>query len=116
MKLGVRGRLLLAFLGISAFAVLAAIAAVYSFFKIGDALDLITEERVPVALIAQELSREAERMLAIGPAMLSATNLEEQEKLSDQMYVTSERLNERATIDQSAARRINKYRGRFHEF
>ena len=93
-KLGVRGRLLLAFLSISAFAVLAAIAAVYSFFKIGGALDLITEERVPVALIAQELSREAERMLAIGPAMLSATNLEEQEKLSDQMYVTSERLND----------------------
>jgi PAS domain-containing protein len=85
---------LLAFLGISAFAVLAAIAAVYSIFKIGGALDLITEERVPVALIAQELSREAERMLAVGPAMLSSTNLEEQEKLSDEMYVTSERLNE----------------------
>lgn len=93
-KFGVRGRLLLAFLGISAFAVLAAFAAVYSFFKIGNALDLITEERVPVALIAQELSREAERMLAIGPAMLSVTDLEEQEKLSEEMYVTSERLNE----------------------
>jgi len=90
----VRGRLLLAFFGISAFAVLAAIAGVYSFFKIGGALDLITEERVPVALIAQELSREAERMLAVGPAMLSSTDLEEQEELSAQMYVTSDRLNE----------------------
>ena len=69
-KFGVRGRLLLAFLSISAFAVLAAFAAVYSFSKIGNALDLITEERVPVALISQELSREAERMLAIGPTML----------------------------------------------
>ena len=57
-------------------------------------LDLITEERVPVALIAQELSREAERMLAMGPTMLSTTTLEEQDKLSDQMYATSDRLNE----------------------
>ncbi|MHC4091885.1 MAG: hypothetical protein ACYSVY_16740, partial [Planctomycetota bacterium] len=70
MRFGVRGRLLLAFFSISAFAVFAALAAVYSFFKIGGALDLITEERVPVALIAQELSRDAERMLAVGPAML----------------------------------------------
>ncbi len=93
-RFGVRGRLLLAFLGISAFVVLGAIAAVYSFFKIGGALDRITEERVPVALIAQELSREAERMLAVGPAMLSSTSLEEQEILSDQMYVTSEHLTE----------------------
>jgi signal transduction histidine kinase/DNA-binding response OmpR family regulator/HPt (histidine-containing phosphotransfer) domain-containing protein/methyl-accepting chemotaxis protein len=93
-RIGVRGRLLLAFLGISAFAVLGAFAAVYSFFKIDNALDLITEERVPVALIAQELSREAERMLAMGPTMLSTTTLDEQDKLSDQMYATSDRLTE----------------------
>lgn len=84
-RFGVRGRLLLAFLSITTFAVLAAIAAVYALIKIGGAFDLITEERVPTALIAQELSREAERLVAIGPAMLSSTTLEEQEKLSEDM-------------------------------
>ena len=94
IRLGVRGRLLFAFLGISAFAVFAAIAAVYSFSKIGDALNLITKDRVPVALTAQALSLEAERMIAVGPAMLGATSFEEQEILSAQMYDTSDRLSE----------------------
>ena len=72
--------------------VLAAVAAVISFVKIGDSLDTITKERVPVALIAQELSREAERILAVGPSMLSSTTLDEQNALSDEMYAISERL------------------------
>ena len=93
-RFGVRGRLLLAFLSITTFAVLAAIAAVYALVKIGGAFDLITEERVPVALIAQELSREAERLVAIGPAMLSSTTLDEQEKLSEDMYAVSDRVTE----------------------
>ncbi len=91
---GVRVRLLLAFLGITTFAVLAAIAAVYALVKIGGAFDLITEKRVPVALIAQELSREAERLVAVGPAMLSSTTVEEQEKLSEDMYALSDRVTE----------------------
>jgi adenylate cyclase len=62
--LGVRGRLLLAFFGISAFAVLGAGVAFYSFHRIDDALALITQRRVPVALMSQELSRHAERILA----------------------------------------------------
>ena len=72
-RFGVRGRLFLAFLAITSFTVLAAVAAVISFLKIGESLDTITKERVPVALVAQEISREAERILAIGPAMLSST-------------------------------------------
>ncbi len=93
-RFGVRARLLLAFLSITAFVVLAAVAAVYSFLRIGDVLDTITEERVPVALIAQELSRQAERIVAVGPAMLTSTTLDEQDQLSEEMYKTSERLNE----------------------
>ena len=89
---GVRARLLLSFLGITTFAVLAAIAAVYALVQIGGAFDLITEKRVPVALIAQELSREAERLVAVGPAMLSSTSLDEQEQLSDHMYAVSDRV------------------------
>ncbi len=91
-RLGVRGRLFLAFLAITSFVVLAAVAAVISFLKIGESLDTITKERVPVALIAQELSREAERILAVGPSMLSSTTLDEQYALSEEMYAISERL------------------------
>ncbi len=84
-RFGVRARLLLSFLSITTFAVLGAIAAVYALVKISESFELITKERVPVALIAQELSREAERLVAIGPAMLSSTTLEEQEQRSEEM-------------------------------
>ena len=91
-RFGVRARLLLAFLSITTFGVLAAVAAVYALVKIGGAFDLITDRRVPVALIAQELSREAERLVAVGPAMLSSTTIEEQEQLSEDMYEVSDRV------------------------
>lgn len=54
-RLGVRWRLLLAFFGISAFAVIAAAAAMYSFAEVGKLLGRITEERVPPALASLEL-------------------------------------------------------------
>ena len=44
---GVRGRLLLAFLGISSFAVLGAVAALFAFAEIGKVVDQITSERMP---------------------------------------------------------------------
>ena len=65
------GRLLLAFLGISAFAVIAALAALYSFAEVGRALDRITRERVPGTLAALELSRQAERIVSAAPALLA---------------------------------------------
>lgn len=72
-RLGVRGRLLLAFLGISAFAVLAAAAAIYSFAEVGKALARITQDRVPSALASLEISRQAERIVAVAPALLAVT-------------------------------------------
>ena len=45
-RLGVRWRLLLAFFGISAFAVIAAAAALYAFAEVGKLLGRITEERL----------------------------------------------------------------------
>jgi len=45
--------LLLAFFGISAFAVLGAGAALYSFQQISDAFASITQRRIPVALTSQ---------------------------------------------------------------
>jgi adenylate cyclase len=76
-RLGVRGRLLLAFFGISAFGVLGAGAAFYSFREIDNTLDLITQRRMPVALMSQELSRHTERIVAAAPALLAATTQDE---------------------------------------
>ena len=81
-RLGVRGRLLLAFFGISAFAVLGAGAALYSFQQISDAFASITQRRIPVALMSQELSRHAERIVAAAPTLLTATSQDEKEDRS----------------------------------
>jgi phosphoglycerate-specific signal transduction histidine kinase len=78
----VRGRLLLAFFGISAFGVLGAGVALYSFHRIDDALALITQRRVPVALISQDLSRHMERILAAAPELLAATTSDEKAQWS----------------------------------
>jgi adenylate cyclase len=73
-RLGVRGRLLLAFFAVSAFAVLGAAAAFYSFREFDDALGLITQQRTPAALKSQELARHVERIVAAAPALLTAAN------------------------------------------
>jgi signal transduction histidine kinase len=71
-RLGVASRLLLAFLGISSMAVIAAGAAIYSFREIGSVLDGITAQRVPAALVSQSVLRKAERIVTAAPALLSA--------------------------------------------
>ena len=82
-RLGVRGRLLLAFFGISAFAVLAAAAAMYSFSEFGKVLGRITQERVPSTLASLELSRQAERIVAAAPSLLTvATSTQHEEQSS----------------------------------
>jgi adenylate cyclase len=74
-RMGVRGRLLLAFLGISAFALIAATAAMYSFSEVGGVLGRITEERVPAALLdSLEMSRQAERIVAAAPKLLGVSS------------------------------------------
>ena len=59
--LGIRGRLFLSFLGISTFAVLAAIVALYSFLEIGRDLNRNSDTDAPIALASLELSRQAEK-------------------------------------------------------
>src|SRR5246127_3943575 len=71
-RLGVAIRLLLAFLGISALAVVAAAVAIFSFRETGDVLDRITARRIPAALALQEVSRQAERIVSAAPALLAA--------------------------------------------
>jgi PAS domain-containing protein len=70
----VRWRLLLAFLGISAFAVLAAAASMWAFLELGRVVERTTEERAPAALALLELSRQAERIAAAASALLAAPN------------------------------------------
>jgi signal transduction histidine kinase/DNA-binding response OmpR family regulator len=93
-RLGVRGRLLLAFLGISAFAVIAAAAALYSFSEVGKLLERITEERVPPALASLELSRQAELVVAAAPAFLAASTRERHLEVSQAITNEVHRLGE----------------------
>jgi signal transduction histidine kinase/DNA-binding response OmpR family regulator len=92
IHLGLRGRLLLAFLGISAFAALGAAAAMYSFLETGKRLDRITQQRIPSALGALELSRQAERIVAAAPALLTASTSEERKQLWGTVAAEVERL------------------------
>ncbi len=69
--LGIRGRLLLAFLGITAFALVAALTAAVAVFLLGNALTQVVSARVPVALTAQRISRQAERIVAEAPKLLT---------------------------------------------
>ncbi len=91
-RTGVRGRLLLAFLGISAFAVIAAAAGLYSFYEVGRALGRITEERVPGALASLELSRQAERIVAAAPALLAVRSDDQLREVSGSIQAEVGRL------------------------
>jgi len=68
--MGVRGRLLLAFLGISMFSLIAAASGLYSLSQVGGALTKITAQRVPQALSWLELSRRVESVVRAAPALL----------------------------------------------
>ena len=61
--LGIRGRLLLAFLGISAFVVVAAVAAVQALLQLSSLVGEITEHRTPAIITSLSMSREVERIL-----------------------------------------------------
>ena len=70
-SMGVRGRLLLAFLGISMFSLIAAASGLYSLSQVGGALDKITAQRVPETLSWLELSRRVESVVRAAPALLA---------------------------------------------
>jgi adenylate cyclase len=90
-KLGVRARLLLAFIGISAFAVLAAAAGIYAFRQVGDRLELI-DARVPQVVTSMEISRAADRLIASAPALLAAGSAKERDEISNRMRPEVDRL------------------------
>lgn len=90
-NLGVRGRLLLAFFGISAFAILAAAAGIYAFRQVGDRLELI-DARVPQVVSSMAISRAADRLIASTPALLAAATTKERDEISSRMRPEVDRL------------------------
>jgi signal transduction histidine kinase len=90
--IGVRTRLLLAFFGISAFAVMAAAAGIYAFREVGDRLDLV-DTRVSPTLTSLELSRSAERIIAAAPALLAATDRKRRDGIKAELAAEVDRLN-----------------------
>src|SRR5829696_1895443 len=90
--LSVRRRLLLALLGISAFAVLAAAAGTYAFRRMAYVIERITEQRVPSALTALDLSRQAERIVAAAPTLLSAHSQGQYQEVSATITAEVDRL------------------------
>ena len=92
---------MLAFLGISSFAVLAAAVAMYSFIKAGNALERITQDRVPATIASQQLSRQAERIVAIAPALLTVNDYAEHARLSQRIAAELEILDKQ--LDQLTA-------------
>ena len=94
MTLGVRARLLFAFLCISGFAMLAATAGIYAIRQVGAQLDRV-DARVPLTLASLELSSSAERIIAAAPALLAATERQRREEVRAQLAGEVRRLNDR---------------------
>jgi hypothetical protein len=82
---------LLAFFGISAFAILAAAAGIYAFRQVGDRLELI-DARVPQVVSSMAISRAADRLIASTPALLAAATTKERDEISSRMRPEVDRL------------------------
>ena len=89
---GVRGKLLLAFLAVAMFSVMAAATGIYSITQVGKSFDQITERRVPEALAWQELSRSIERVVRGAPALLAVDNETDRKIVSDEVFSQMETL------------------------
>jgi signal transduction histidine kinase len=82
---------LLAFFGISGFAVLAAVAGIYAFRQVGERLELI-DARVPQVVSSLEISRAADRLIASAPALLAANTTKERDEVANRMRPEADRL------------------------
>jgi signal transduction histidine kinase len=91
---GVRTRLLLAFLAISGFSVLAAAAAIYAFRQVGARIEVVDTQVAP-ALTSLEVSRSAERIIAAAPALLAAADTARRDQVASELRAELARLNEK---------------------
>jgi signal transduction histidine kinase len=71
-RFGLGKRLLFAFIGISAFAFIAAGVSLFSFFTVDKAITQITRQQVPTALTSLKLSNQAERLLPYAPQLMAS--------------------------------------------
>jgi signal transduction histidine kinase/CheY-like chemotaxis protein len=90
---GVRERLLVAFFGISALAIVVAGAALISFYSVGQVLDRITRTHVPAVIGTFEISRQAERIISAAPTVLSSENKARRAEASAEIFQQLEELN-----------------------
>ncbi len=104
-NVGIRGRLLFSFLGISTFAVLSAAAALYSFIEVGKIISQISGFEAPAAMGSLELSRQAEQMVGAAPALLTVATEGEREPIWASFSAEGERL-DKMMLDLKAGRAI----------
>jgi methyl-accepting chemotaxis protein len=90
--IGVRGRLLLAFSGIVALAMVASGFAVISFLQLGGTVRTITTERLPPITAALQLAQATEKVVALGPALAGAADATEVATRSAQLADQSAKL------------------------
>ena len=84
-RMGVRGRLLLAFVGICMFSLVAAASGFYSLSQVGGALNQITQQRVPDALRWLDLSRQVEGVVRAAPALLGVLKESARKEVSSEI-------------------------------
>jgi signal transduction histidine kinase/CheY-like chemotaxis protein len=87
----VRARLMLAFLAIATFAILAAVAGLYAFREVGNRLEVV-DSRVGPTLAALEISRSTERIIAASPALLVATERSQRDSVKTELQAEVEGL------------------------
>jgi len=106
--LGLKGRLQLAFGAITLLVVIATGVGLYAFFEVAKSLQRITEQALPPAVSAGELSRKAEFIVGVGPTLLATNNVDEINRLSTsvsaELASAAKILNQlrRADLDKSA--------------
>jgi signal transduction histidine kinase len=96
--LGLKGRLQLAFGAITLLVVIATGVGLYAFFEFAKSLQRITEQALPPALAASELSTKAEFIVGVGPTLLASNNADEINRLS--ASVSSELASATKILDQ----------------
>jgi PAS domain S-box-containing protein len=89
---GVGTRLLLAFIGISAFSVLVAGAAIYAFYEVGQSLRLI-DHRIDPILASLDVSRSVERITTASSSLASVTTEQERRAVYGRLTEEANRLN-----------------------
>jgi adenylate cyclase len=112
--LGLKGRLQLAFGAITLFVVIAAGVGLFAFFQVAKSLEWITEEALPPALAASEMSTKTEFIVAAGPVLLASNDADEINRLSVSVFSELAKASKiidrlrRADLDKAVLNRIGE--------